>query len=272
MLSNAILNAKTDSKQRQSNTLQLWPSLGLLEFGLWRRHPTRTAAVIFHDPTPIRRQFGFDAVSKFLARNSGGQRSPRVIVHSDEAFEVAEHLLPKFQIQKVLHPTLGPRKNEYRKTNEVVVAGQYKPERDLRLLAALGPKLKAAGMQPRIYGRGWPDPIPGWAVTNRYIPETELDAVLARAAVVLVPYRTYFQSNVAVRALELGTPSILKASSFSRDLFDNDPRLDIGDASCTNTVMNGLLSAAEMHDDMPRMLSEYQLRVDNSWRSFMGSL
>ena len=54
---NCLYNT-TRARLTRGPVLQLWPSLGLLEARGWasRRHPRW---VLFHDPTPLRRQHGF---------------------------------------------------------------------------------------------------------------------------------------------------------------------------------------------------------------------
>lgn len=268
MLINALTNARRNAETEDS-ALQIWPSVGLWDFLLWNSSTSRNS-VIFHDPTPIRRQFGFDSLSKSVARITGGARSPRVIAHSDEALTVAKFLLPRYEILKVLHPVMRiPGSLVREKNNEVVVAGQYKPERDLEMLAAIGPKLSAKGLRPTIYGRGWPTGIPGWQIVDGYIAESRLQRALASARVVVVPYRNYFQSNIAVRALELGTLSVLKSSSFSRDLFGKDDRLDVGDFTSTGEVIAGIIRAADMANESQQFLDDYERRVDASWSGFV---
>jgi hypothetical protein len=47
--------------------------------------------------------------------------------------------------------------------------------------------------------------VRGWAVDARFVPEAELDHLIADAKVVVIPYRRFFQSGIALRCLEQST-------------------------------------------------------------------
>lgn len=194
-----------------------------------------------------------------------------VIVHSDRALEVAQQQLPHHHISKVLHPvtsTDAAHGNASDAAPLVLVAGQYKPERDLQLLARLGPELTRLGYDTRISGRGWPD-VPGWTVDSRFLTETELEAELSAASVLLMPYRNYFQSGVALRALECGTLTVGRRSTFLTDLYGgrsdllvDDDRID----SYLRAIGTGIERAGA-----GQLLVAYRRAVDISWQSFLAT-
>ena len=75
-----------------------------------------------------------------------------------------------------------------------------------------------------------------------FLTEEALDAALADAAVVLIPYSHFFQSGIAVRAVELGVPVAGPRHPFLADLLGGDwPGLVAGDdaASWTGAAVAG---------------------------------
>jgi glycosyltransferase involved in cell wall biosynthesis len=98
-------------------------------------------------------------------------------------------------------------------SRRVLVLGQFKSERDLDVMAAIGPILREQGWEPTVAGRGWPS-VAGWNVVSDFLSEEEFHSMLASSAVVLLPYRKYFQSGVALRALEIGVPVVGSQTGF----------------------------------------------------------
>lgn len=267
MLRNAAENGRSGGRLEQT-AMQLWPSLGLLDPLIWRSgsRSGSTNAVIVHDPVPLRSQIGFDRVSRSLARRSGSGRSPVIVSHSDDAMVVSRELFPRFRHVKLLHPVLAspspvPRASE----PTVVVAGQYKPQRDLALLARLGQRLRREGVVGEIYGRGWPDDLPGWRVTSRFLDEDELDRALASAWCVLIPYQLYFQSGIALRALELGTLSVSPHTSFASDLLGAGSSLMTDSSRSDEEFARAIASALAGEHDPAVLLERYVEAVDRSW-------
>ncbi|WP_407661938.1 glycosyltransferase [Mycolicibacterium chlorophenolicum] len=103
----------------------------------------------------------------------------------------------------------------------VLVLGQYKPARDLNVMSAIAPQLRANGWQPVVAGRGWPE-VPGWRVINRFLSRNEFTELLDASAVLLLPYQHYFQSGVALRALECGIPVVGRETGFLRSVLGPD--------------------------------------------------
>lgn len=217
MLANAAHNVRRQRGERRA-VLQAWPSLGLLEARLWTS-PHGPRYVMLHDPAPLRRQYGFSERSRRWAAAAPSDRRPTILVANDHAFRVARQALPHHRIEQVVHPVLSTRQ-DVAKTERpsVLVAGQFKPARDVALLAALGPKLRARGWETTIVGRGWPE-VAGWTVHDRFVSELELGELLGRSWVHLLAYREYFQSGIAVRALEMNTPTVGEDTPFLRGVF-----------------------------------------------------
>ncbi|MBO9523184.1 MAG: glycosyltransferase [Nocardioidaceae bacterium] len=197
----------------------LWPVLGLLDVPVWRLLSPRGARrlVVVHDPVPLRPQRGCGRLATWLAGRVARDGRIEVVTHTALARDaLARRGLP---VSWVLpHPVL-PRRAPRRFDSGrpvVLVAGQYKPSRDTALLRDLGAASTALDL--RIVGRGWPE-IPGWTVEERFVSEAELDAAMAAAGAVLVPYRYYFQSGIAARACELGVPVVARRHEFIASLY-----------------------------------------------------
>lgn len=270
MARNAVQNAR-DARRRDASTIQLWPSLGLLDPILWTGGKSR-AAVVLHDPVPLRRQVGFGKTSKYIAKSSGRAKSPLIISHSRAAYVEATQLLPSYEHLQVRHPVMTASGSAVKADEPlVVVAGQYKPQRDLELLAAIGPLLRSAGVRAEIHGRGWPADIPGWDVSSRFLSEAELDHVLGRAWGVLIPYNLYFQSGIALRALELGTVSVSPRTSFAEDLNGVESALIVDDDSPEGYV-SALTAAMNSAGDARQILHKYRTDTDVDWVRLASAL
>lgn len=221
MLRRACLNIR-DARRSSASVVQLWPSLGLLEARLWAPREAR-GYVVLHDPEPLDRQVGHAGWQRRWAAAAHERTRPVVLVHSQAAFDATRELLPHHDLRLVLHPILsGHRRSAKSSDPSVVVAGQYKATRNLSLLRRLGPMLRSRGWTPRIIGRGWPT-IPGWDVESRFVSEAELDAALANAWALLLPYDRYYQSGIAIRALENGTPTVGLRTDFLDSIFGDSP-------------------------------------------------
>ncbi|SCB75488.1 hypothetical protein GA0061083_0530 [Pseudarthrobacter enclensis] len=271
MLRDAIYNVSELRNDVHPN-LQIWPSLGLLEARLWESEQARNV-VLIHDPIPLRRQVGFDAISTHWASKNAKRVSPLIMVHSDDALRATERLLPKHTITKALHP-IKTAQNMGEKSPEplVVVAGQYKPERNLEILAAIGPHLRAKGIRAQILGRGWPDGIPGWTVSDKFVAEDDLDAILAAAWCVLLPYDLYFQSGIAIRALENGTLTVTPRTSFGEDLLGlNSPSI-IDDKRSPRDTISAIEYTLDHRGTAGEHFTRYRDLTDQSWRRALLSI
>lgn len=200
---------------RRRAALVIWPSFGLAELALWRL--SRGArVVIIHDPVPLRRQVGYSKAGRVLGRWGARGRRVSVVTHT----QLAADALTRVGITPAAvlpHPILAGSRQTHRRSRTVLVAGQSKESRDVALLCDVAPLLPA-DLTLQIAGRGWPD-VPGWSVDSRFLTEEELDQALGSAGVVLIPYRYYFQSGIATRALELGTAVVAARHEFIESLY-----------------------------------------------------
>lgn len=264
MLANSFRNAR-DNRNGNVPNLQLWPSLGLLEARLWGTRSPRNIVAI-HDPVPLRAQVGYGRVSAWWASRAHPSHAPIIMVHSTAAQNEVRRLLPHHNLVQVLlpvlsHQTLGPESAD----PLVVVAGQYKKERNLDLLAALGPSLVASGLRPEIHGAGWPTKIPGWTVHDGFLTEEQLESVLSQAWVVLLPYRRYFQSGIAIRALEQGTLTVGTRTGFTEDLLGPANPSIVDDLDSADDWHRAITETIATKQTVPKVFADYRARVDDSW-------
>ncbi|MFJ3322434.1 glycosyltransferase [Curtobacterium sp. NPDC086286] len=265
MLANAVHNLRRQRAERRP-VLQAWPSLGLLETRLWSS-PNGPRYVMLHDPAPLRRQYGHSERSRRWAAAAPAEHRPTVLVSNDHAFAIARQALPHHRIESVLHPMLSTRRHVDKTARpSILVAGQYKPARNVELLAALGPRLRARGWETTIVGRGWPE-IEGWTVENRFVAEHELEHLLGRSWVHLLTYRQYFQSGVSLRAVEMGTPTVGEDTDFLRGLFGaGHPGLVAtdGDAAAYERAIEAVIDGEG--PSLETVQSDYFARCTESWR------
>jgi len=257
--------------QSRDPFLQLWPSLGLFESLLWRSKQANSA-IIYHDPVPLRKQFGYGDIARAAVRLSKIGRSPLIVTHSYDADAELVQIFSAHDRVTVLHPILSRQENGERDSEDILVAGQFKPVRDLEMLAALGPALRKRGFRPRIVGRGWPAEIRGWEVHNLFVAEEDLRERLSMARVVIVPYKRYFQSNIAVRALEMGTVSVTPPTSFARDLFGADSAAIVHRPDEVQDWLRAIDAVSSGKVEAETTFDSYIERCDISWRAFLNRL
>ncbi len=245
----------------------LWPVLGFFDVLLLKAICGR-GALIMHDPTPLVRAVGYGSGAKAVARLFG--RGVTVIAHSKRALEEVTRTLPANRVGQVLHPirfgaaVVGPERNA---RPRIAVLGQYKSERDSELLLELAKQMHDA-VDLRIAGKGWPE-LPGWDVEARFLSEAEFTREIGDANVVLIPYRRFYQSGVAVRALENGVPVVGPRSSALADLLGDAKSLLAADSveSWVRAVRAALQMSAE---DVAALRTEYRTRSRESWSDLIG--
>jgi glycosyltransferase involved in cell wall biosynthesis len=143
------------------------------------------------------------------------------------------------------------------------VLGQYKPARDLDILRRLPAELPDYSLE--IAGRGWPL-VEGWSQDVRFLEETELAEKLHQLSAVILPYRDYFQSGIAMRALEQGTAVVGSPTWFLADLLGADYSGYVStDAPGEWASAVRRVADADVTDAHARLVGV----VDHDWRTFL---
>ncbi|MGN8048255.1 hypothetical protein ACTJKO_01100 [Curtobacterium sp. 22159] len=234
----ALWSARRTARRSGAVVVVTWPVLGHLDRLLVRVVLGRRTdmALVVHDPRPLVHARGYGPV----ARRLGSLASRvRLVVHSDTADAALRADCPGVEPELLPHPVL-PRRSAPRPRMPgrpvVRVLGQYKPDRDLAVLTGIGERL-GDSHRLEVIGRRWPS-VPGWDVTDEFVSEERLDELMATADVVLVPYARFFQSGIAIRSLESGTPAVGPAGSSIADLYPDDRYLagDSVDSWCDAIV------------------------------------
>ncbi|WP_435084689.1 hypothetical protein [Gordonia hongkongensis] len=186
-------------------------------------------------------------------------------------------ILPSHEVVHLPHPILKKQISHQKRGDPVVlVAGQYKPERDIALLSRIGPRLRAQGYRTKIVGVGWPT-VAGWEVLDKFVSEDELDRELSGATVNLVAYKNYFQSGIAVRALERGTLTVGALTPFVLNLYRGSQKYLV-DADRNGDVDSQYLSAIERVATLPdrrevrSTFDEYRAYVTDRWQRWLAEL
>lgn len=203
---------------RSEDLLILWPAYGLADAFFWRLIPGRgRRTILVHDPVPLRSQIGYSGVARTLGRWGARSRRVSLVAHTELAKRTLESVgLPVRAV--VSHPVRSSeRVRPSQARNVILVAGQFKSARDTSILEEISGTV-GDQYELRIVGRGWPE-IAGWRVDSRFLNEAELEEAIESAAAVLVPYKHYFQSGIAMRAFELSVPIVANRHEFIESLY-----------------------------------------------------
>ncbi len=242
-----------------------WPAVGYWDIPILariaRRRPTY---LVIHDPRPLVHARGYGHFAAALARR---QANINLVVHSSQAAVAVREEAGLSNVFEVLHPMLKPRQATPPVGSQriVRVLGQYKPDRDikgLRLLAANAP----ATWRLEIIGRDWPL-LNGWSVRNAFVSEESFDQLLRTSDVILIPYTRFYQSGVAVRALECGIPVVgPSASSLQVALGKSSPWL-VKDGDWVRSV---LAAVDRGWSEGYAMARDLYSRVISNWSDFLA--
>lgn len=253
-------------------TVVMWPAFGYLEPALWRASRAQ-ATVIMHDPLAMRRQHGYGALSRSAGRWGLAGPGVRLVCHTRAAAQAVSRQLGIKPPQLVLHPIRTASRSTPDQPRDaaadpvVLVAGQFKPSRDLALLESLGPALRRCGIRGRIIGRGWPS-IAGWDYRDEFVGEEEFAAGIRAASAVVVPYRRYWQSGVAVQALEQATPVVGYRTEFLTHMH-GDSHPGYVDSPAVGAWIDAVERAMSQIGQTAIQASRiaYEMKVDQSWQT-----
>ncbi|TLM73763.1 glycosyltransferase family 4 protein [Pseudarthrobacter sp. NamB4] len=220
---------RTRKQDSPGKVLVTWPVLGFLDLLLVKLFCGNSGVIVYHDPRPLVRSVGSSGAIAALIRLL--RQRPGTLVHSMDAGRAMDAVGLSEDLAVVPHPMLRPADSGYEPARtrrdgarpRVRVLGQYKADRDLDLL-----KLLAGRLGPTydldIVGRGWPA-IPGWKVDARFVPEDELDELIATSDAIVIPYKRFYQSGIAIRALEQAVPVVGRVQTSLSDLYGPESRL-----------------------------------------------
>lgn len=210
---------KAVSKVPADAIIVLWPVMGYLDALLFRlvaRMKTPIFLVV-HDPRPLVRAMGYSPLSRLVASLPFVRL--RTIVHSSSAKEYLTRNVRVRSCDVMPHPITVPMHSPSSALTPpgsyIRVLGQYKPDRDIDILKQL--PLAGPPACYEIVGRGWPM-IDGWEVQPEFVSEQDFHDLLRSSTAIIIPYRFFFQSGVAIRSIEHMTAFVGPAGSHLEDL------------------------------------------------------
>lgn len=258
---------RTSGEGTNTIVIQTWPVLGYWDFAisklLLRAMP---GVIVLHDPHPLVPAVGYGRLARWIA--SRRQIAARAIVHSDAARQIVGEDVRLGMTTNLPHPMFPPERPEKPDGKVIVrVLGQYKADRDLVAMEQLV-KQGSPDWHYEVVGRGWPS-IEGWEVTSKFVDENAFDSLIRASSAILIPYVRFFQSGVAIRSLELGTPVVgPRASSLQTLLGTNSHWLvDESPGSWTRAVETAIGTDPQEVYRAARAAYDNVLR---SWREWLN--
>jgi hypothetical protein len=229
------------ARTRPDLVILTWPAGGYWDLLAARALVRGGVWIVFHDPDPLVHARGYGRFARWSA--ALGPVKAAVLSHSAAATEA---LLPAVDhVEFLPHPMLPPQRRRRANTEGklVRVLGQYKADRDLEALAEIAHQAPA-DWTLEVFGQGWSE-IPGWRVESRFLLEEEFDDALAASDVVVVPYQRFFQSGVAIRSLERGSPVVGPATSSLADMLGADSPWLVHDSDWVSAIRRALQTKDE---------------------------
>lgn len=216
----SYIAALTQARHARGPVVVTWPVLGYVDVLIITLLLGARASLVMHDPRPLVKARGYGRVWQRL----GGIVARRsLLVHSEQARAAVGDRRLRERARLVPHPMLPPSAPDRPDAEGPVrVLGQYKPDRDLEALRQIADALPGSALE--VVGRRWPE-VRGWSVRPHFVPEEQMDDLIAESSVVVVPYKRFFQSGIAVRCLEVGTPFVGPAGTSMTDLLSANSSL-----------------------------------------------
>jgi hypothetical protein len=244
--------------------IQTWPMLGYWDYVISKLILGNTlASMVLHDPHPLVRAVGYGRIARWIA--SQPPLTAAAIVHSNAASDVVRKNTSLRNIVELPLPMFPPQKPTKRENKAIVIRalGQYKADRDLRAMEQMAAQGSSEWSFEAI-GRGWP-PIAGWKVIDRFIEESEFEAYLQASSVIVIPYARFFQSDVAIRSLENGTPVVGPRASSLADLLGSESNWLVDGEAWTQAVEAAVQADPQ---EIYRVASSAYNNVLEQWRAW----
>lgn len=245
--------------------LVIWPALGFWDPLIWLAGRGRTFT-IYHDPDPLRRQFGYSRLAIWFLRHS--RAGGRILCHSEVAARELSEKIGRAPFV-VPHPMLAPTAPRQPNNAGTVirVLGQYKDTRSVDSLDRI--RAWAAGRPSpvilEVVGRGWPE-VAGWQVRAEFVSESEFTTLIDTSDVVVLPYSRFYQSGVAVRCFESGVPLVSPRHEQVTELYGAD-----WPGTVENGDWGGAIGRALLANPEPRRHAVYAA-VSDEWSRTIGAL
>lgn len=245
-----------------------WPVLGYFDIALnWLLGGSHTWLVI-HDPRPLVRSIGHGPLGRLVLRCF---KSNRLICHSMTAYQTISDQGRNRTATFLPHPIadVSQRRMNFPSSGRILVIGQYKADRDLELIQYIGDQLYGE-VDLRIVGRGWPW-VRSWNVEDRFLSEQEFCDEIASASIVLIPYRRFFQSGVAVRCLEMGIPFVGPKGSSLDELICLDSAMvqEIENKNAWVRTIRMMLTTET--SEMMLMADRYMKKCNSDWSKWLAT-
>jgi hypothetical protein len=204
---------------RNALYIVLWPAFGYFDPLTWLRIARKASLyLVFHDIRPLRRQFGYSRFARACFRWSARAGRWKVICHTESAAVELQKLTgvrPRVLPLPVAAASVGTARDSER---AIRVMGQYKSARTLEPLHMIASSQLREEFSLELHGRGWPDVV-GWQRDSSFLPEETFAELIRTAACVVIPYRTFYQSGIAVQCLENRTPVVAPEHPQIEELF-----------------------------------------------------
>jgi hypothetical protein len=253
------------TQERPDALVAAWPAVGywdlvVLTLVAGRRRPVY---LVMHDPQPLVYARGYGRTAKALARRLG---RPVIVAHSPDAVRTIVDDAGMPRVIEALHPMLLPRRAPPvgGARRNIRVLGQFKIDRDVAGLERL-----AANAPPdwrlEIIGRGWPS-IDGWDIRSEFVAESHFDELVRTSHAVLIPYSRFFQSGVAIRALEWGVPVVGPYASSLQIALGDDCRWLVRDGDWMSAVA---AAVQEDRDQVSARARDLYDRVIRDWSKML---
>lgn len=247
--------------------ISTWPTVGYWDLPvLTLIAGRRPVYLVMHDPQPLVYARGYGRPARTLARRS---KSGAILAHSPDAVQTISDDVGMPRVFEVLHPMLVPRRAPHLSTiqRNIRVLGQYKVDRDIGGLKRLAARA-SSDWHLEIFGRGWPS-VDGWDVRNEFVSETYFDELVRTSHAIIIPYSRFFQSGVAVRALEWGVPVVGPYTSSLQIALGKDCRWLVRDGDWSAAV---LAAVQEDRDQVSARAQALYDRVISSWSTMLQQL